>query len=109
MIFQKAQSPGLDQVRRHVSSSGGRLFVLALPVLLFPRLLSLCCSKFDDSIDIGIEYRQYSYVCVFFFFSAIRISHRDSMYCTLSVNCLQVQIFQQRKPHLLKQTLFAGL
>ena len=48
----------------------------------------LASSESEDSID--IQRIQYSYACVFFL-SAARTSHRDSTYCTLSFNCVQVQ------------------
>ena len=70
--------------------SGARLFVLAPPV---PRLQlpSLCCSESEDSIDGELNSENSVQLRLCFLFSATRTSHRESTYCTLSFNCVQVQ------------------
>ena len=54
-------------------------------------LPSLCCSEPEDSSDIELNSENSVQLRLCFPLSAARTSHRDSKYCTLSFNCVQVQ------------------
>ena len=54
-------------------------------------LPSLCCAESEDSSDIELNSENSVQLRLCFLLSAARTSYRDSKYCTLSFNCVQVQ------------------
>ena len=71
---------------------------------------SLCCAESEDSSDIELNSENSVQPRLCFLLSAARTSHRDSKYCTLSFNCVQVQTLPTAQAaSALTDSFFVGL
>ena len=91
------------------TSSGARLFVLAPPVPLVPRLLSLRCSLSEDSMDIELSSENSVQLRLCFLCQPPVFSHRDSCTAHCHSAVCKCKPCRQRKSHLLYQTLSRGV